>query len=453
MSSEQAPKRFFGSEVEYPYTVKKGQNPAQPSNLSANKVRNLGGFLENGARHYIDAHYHPEYATGEIDNLDDLVAHELAGEEIVAVGQLLDPNSPIAAMYKRCISPGLNFTDGTHENYSTELNIWSNDKAEYLRYALGTHFATRSIYIGSGVATPQGKYWIAQKMQGIEEAEGKNSLEKKALVNLRFEPHAGGDTTINRLHVVCGDANISPFALRLKFGTTSLMLRLLEHGIDVSDLLLQEPKASAHHVGKNVSNMTTPLLLQNGQKMSALDIQEALAHRAFALSCRVELPEDEKQILYEWLGVIDALRAYHNTGDIDPILNQLDWYVKSEMIDRAMEHEKTIPPARVDFAYHKLLKGLGVKLRKSDEYFAPYMPSAKRIQQAKAVPPPGRATMRGDFIRHALDNQRPNNNTTELQAGWDYLSFIKDTVSRRIPLPLDGDYSKETIKTVLKEIF
>ena len=51
-------------------------------------------------------------------------------------------------------------------------------------------------------------------------------MQRRPIVNTRDEPHANPDL-FRRFHVILGDANMSPFATRLKIGTTALALEAL----------------------------------------------------------------------------------------------------------------------------------------------------------------------------------------------------------------------------------
>ncbi|GIR35060.1 MAG: hypothetical protein CM15mP49_04450 [Actinomycetota bacterium] len=50
---------------------------------------------------------------------------------------------------------------------------------------------------------------------------------KRPIINTRDEPHADA-TKYRRLHVICGDANMSEVATFLKVGSTSILLAMIE---------------------------------------------------------------------------------------------------------------------------------------------------------------------------------------------------------------------------------
>src|SRR5688500_19451078 len=84
-------RRIFGLENEYGVTCTfRGQRRLSPDEVARYLFRRVvhwgrssNVFLENGARLYLDVGSHPEYATPECDDVEELVAHDKAGERIL----------------------------------------------------------------------------------------------------------------------------------------------------------------------------------------------------------------------------------------------------------------------------------------------------------------------------------------------------------------------------------
>src|SRR4030066_800927 len=84
-------RRIYGVETEFGVTCTfKGQRRLSPDEVARYLFRRVVAwgrssnvFLENGARLYLDVGSHPEYATPECDSIEDLVAHDKAGERIL----------------------------------------------------------------------------------------------------------------------------------------------------------------------------------------------------------------------------------------------------------------------------------------------------------------------------------------------------------------------------------
>src|SRR5437762_12196670 len=85
-------RRIFGLENEYGVTCTlRGQRRLSPDEVARYLFRRVVSwgrssnvFLANGARLYLDVGSHPEYATPECDSISDLVAHDTAGQRILA---------------------------------------------------------------------------------------------------------------------------------------------------------------------------------------------------------------------------------------------------------------------------------------------------------------------------------------------------------------------------------
>ena len=85
-------RRVFGLETEYGFfcRVNGARLPSRENIISylfnemVPGARKGNVFLENGGRLYLDSGFHPEYATPEADQVAELVAHDKAGERIVA---------------------------------------------------------------------------------------------------------------------------------------------------------------------------------------------------------------------------------------------------------------------------------------------------------------------------------------------------------------------------------
>lgn len=439
--------RYKGSENEYSQSrisSNKGLKDEAPPGLIYHKK-----FLRNGGKLYIDMGL-IEYATPEVLTVEELVAHEIAGEEIAweTYGIHHKNKYTITALHKRSLAPDREFTTGSHENYETSVNILDGPDRDYHTAVLATHFATRTCFIGAGVATEDG-FLLGQKIQGIKAVRGYDSTNRKPLVHIRNEPHAGRtNPTTHRLHVIPGDANISPEAIRLKFLTTSLVLRLIEHNVDLRDLAITKPLEAAQLVAGDVHNMTLPIALIEGGEKSALEIQLELAQRAKILSREIALPKEEHDAIDKWIATIDALKAYLTTDEERLEMRQLDWYAKQTFIQRNVG--KDVSEKRLDIYYSQLPTGMGLKLRKHPEWFLPKMPPPEKIALAKQLPSEGRSKARGAMIEQAVlyvsTNKRSN-----IIPDWDTFRLFKDDAPMyETRLPSDVEYTDEEIKNRLQ---
>ncbi|SVC49954.1 uncharacterized protein METZ01_LOCUS302808, partial [marine metagenome] len=173
--------------------------------------------LTNGARFYND-HTHPEYSTPECRSVLSLVAHDVAGERIVAEcvairNRELEGN-PLQVFKNNTDYSGHSY--GTHDNYLIPREI----PFENVVNGLASFLVTRQLYAGAGKVGSEnvGNFrglQLAQRSDFIETLLSIETMTKRPLINTRDEPHAVS-SRYRRLHLILGDANMSAYATALK---------------------------------------------------------------------------------------------------------------------------------------------------------------------------------------------------------------------------------------------
>src|ERR1051325_6167568 len=183
--------------------------------------------LSNGARFYND-HAHPEYSTPECTTLRQLVAHEKAGERILAeCARRRNLNLP-AGTEVRLFKNNTDFAGhsyGCHDNYLIRRDLpWDELVAGVLPFLI-----TRQIFAGAGKigieaetggGTEQGALQISQRADFFTTRVSIDKMNNRPLVNTRDEPHAD-PSRYRRFHVILGDSNMREWAPALKVGTTA----------------------------------------------------------------------------------------------------------------------------------------------------------------------------------------------------------------------------------------
>ncbi len=211
--------------------------------------------LANGARFYND-HAHPEYSTPECTTLRQLVAHEKAGERILAEcarrrNEKL-PDGQELRLYK-------NNTDfsghsyGCHDNYLIRRDVpWNQIVRGMLPFLV-----TRQIFAGAGklgleeesAPGQPGVYQISQRADFFSVLVSIDTMNRRPLINTRDEPHAD-PSKYRRFHVIIGDSNMSEWATALKVGTTALVLELIERG-EAPEIELAQPIAALKSISRD----------------------------------------------------------------------------------------------------------------------------------------------------------------------------------------------------------
>ncbi|HVF12638.1 MAG TPA: proteasome accessory factor PafA2 family protein, partial [Actinomycetota bacterium] len=246
-------RRIFGLENEYGVTCTfRGQRRLSPDEVARYLFRRVVSwgrssnvFLENGARLYLDVGSHPEYATPECDDIRELVAHDKAGERIL--------ESLVNGAEMRLREEGIagqvylfkNNTDSAGNSYGCHENYLVNRYGEFGKLAelLIPFFVSRQVFSGAGkvLQTARGAlYCISQRAEHIWEGVSSATTRSRPIINTRDEPHADAEK-FRRLHVIVGDSNMSEYSTWIKLATTAVLLRMLEEGIPMRDLSLENP--------------------------------------------------------------------------------------------------------------------------------------------------------------------------------------------------------------------
>jgi proteasome accessory factor A len=427
MSTELLP-RICGTEVEYGFMApgmdeSKVPLPEMYSWLpSSLEVHNQ--FLSNGSRLYLDVGQHPEYATPECRSFREAVVAEIAGERIlrhifdamVADGALV----PSYRLQKR-VTDSARTMHGSHESYLTSRKV--NLGTKNSRHTLATHFVTRSIFTGAGEY--DGSNWLlTQKMGNLATLSNTISHHNgsRPIIDTRDKPLSDG-MLWQRLHVTCGDANISPWAMRMKLGTTSLVLRLIEHGVSTINITLQDPLAASKKLAGD-THLKRLFGVRSDITMRAVDIQSELAERAAALHEKIGLPEEEVEIIDKWIEACDDARK-------DPLLlaDRVDWVKKKQICENAARtknekrQQRYMEAVALSYDLNGWITGFGFKLRDRGEFRD--TPSQAEIERAMQLPPDNtRAHLRGAIIRTANRSRFLHIPFGKLERiGWDYVQF------------------------------
>ena len=354
--------------------------------------------LSNGARFYND-HGHPEYATPECRSLRDLVAHDRAGERVVhAAAQRRAQQRQLAVSIYKNNTDFHGASYGTHEGYLTRRDV----PTDVLIASLLPFFATRLIYAGAGKvgiendSANQGKplYQISQRGDYFSVEASVDTLHNRPLVNTRDEPHST-PRKYRRLHVICGDANMSEYATALKVGATSLVLDLLENGWK-APIKLSDPVRAVKQVSRDATLKTTLMRADSGNAITAVDIQRIYLTEA---DRRLRGRDEETDwTLAEWAATLDALAS-------DPLslADRLDWVAKFKLLDAFRDEERlewNDPYLQsLDLAYHDVdpEAGLYYGLEQAGEMRR--LVTDARVQAAISCPPADtRAFLRGLFV-------------------------------------------------------
>jgi proteasome accessory factor A len=373
--------------------------------------RSSNVFLRNGARLYLDVGSHPEYATPECDSVTDLVAHDRAGERILE-GLLVDAE-------KRLHDEGIageiylfkNNTDSAGNSYGCHENYLVSRHGEFGRLAdvLIPFLVTRQLICGAGkvLQTPRGAvFCLSQRAEHIWEGVSSATTRSRPIINTRDEPHADAER-YRRLHVIVGDSNMNEVTTMLKVGSADIVLRMIEAGVPVRDLTLENPIRANREVSHDITGRRK-VRLASGREASAIEVQREYYEKAVDFVERRGIRTGTvEQVLELWGRTLDAIEA----EDLDRIGTEIDWVMKYKLIERyRAKHNMTMSHPRVaqiDLAYHDIHRRRGLYYLLEKRGQAARICNDLKIFEGKSVPPQTtRARLRGDFIRRAQEQRR-----------------------------------------------
>ncbi len=372
----------------------------------------LNVFLENGARFYLDTGCHPEYATPECASPQDVVTYDKAGERILENLLHYAQTKVREEGFHGDLAIFKNNTDfvgnsyGCHENYLAERTA----DFYYMAEQLIPFLVTRQIFTGAGKVfrTRRGTvFHISQRAQHIRQKISGTTTNERSIINTRDEPHAIKEK-YRRLHIIVGDSNMSEFTTYLKVGTTAIVLQMIEDDFLTPNFSLRNPVRAIKDISRDLT-CHEPVPLNNGKKLSALELQKEyldLAHRYFSTR---PLSPTAADILQKWEFVLTKLEE-------DPLQlhRHIDWVTKMHLL-KAYGERTQLPPETsgdrmlmLDLQYHDIRRSKGLYYLLERKGRVERITTDEQIDKATVDPPQNtRAKMRGELIKLAKMKRIP----------------------------------------------
>ncbi len=383
-------------------------------------------ILQNGARLYND-HGHPEYATPECLSIEELVLHDRTGDKAVnAAGQEFEKRTGNkVGIYK-------NNTDfhgasyGCHENYLVPRSVGF----DRLFNGLAPMLVARQVLCGAGkVGAESGAkcdFQISQRADFINEVASVDTLFKRPLFNTRDEPHADAEKWM-RLHVICGDANMSPTALSLKVGLVKVALHTIEADC-APQWELHDPVRAFREASRAVESEGTIEIQRSSQTTPRRVIESYLDAYEENFGADSELDE-----------IVLLARRLLDKRFSDPVLfaRSVDWASKKRLLTMFQEEDSlewSDPSLQsLDLEYHRIdgEGGLHVSLVQSDEVDPEPKPQEVE-RRTGTIEEPTRALARSVAVTKFSDRLSG--------ANWRYLTFSLQDGMKRVELLPDRNY-------------
>ena len=385
-------------------------------------------MLPNGARFYVD-HAHPEYSGPEVTNPADAALWDVAGDRILAHAAELasEFTGNLITIYKNN-TDGKGASYGTHENYQVKRDVPFENFVRHLT----PFFVTRNIWAGSGrVGLGQESrnpgFQISQRADFFEARVGLETTVNRPIINTRDEPHADPNK-FRRLHVIVGDANMSPSMTFLKMGVTALVLSMIEDDALSLEIDLADPVLEMHAVSRDV-DFNHQMQLASGKLISAIAVQRQYFEAAqnYISANKSDVMTD--QVLEMWGQVLDALESDKNS-----LIGLVDWLTKKSLLDSYRVRDglnwQDSKLKAIDLQYSDIRSDKGLAYLVSRNSSAPNFFSDTQVEAAIHNPPRDtRAYVRGKSVEHFRDGV--------VGASWESLIFqvSSDEPLKRIALP------------------
>lgn len=159
--------------------------------------------------------------------------------------------------------------------------------------------------------------------------------------------------------MIVGDSNMNEVTTLLKVGSADLVLRMIEEGVVMRDLSLENPIRAIREVSHDTTGRRKVRLASN-KEISALEIQQEYLAKATEFVERRGGNDTSKRVVELWGRVLDAVES----GNLDPVSREIDWVSKLKLIERyqakndlPLSHPRI---AQMDLAYHDIRRGRGL---------------------------------------------------------------------------------------------
>ncbi len=408
-------RRVYGVETEFGLTHRpetgRGLPPDELARYLFRPVVEFGRssniFIPNGSRLYLDVGSHPEYATAECDDLMDLIASDRAGERVMhdlalAAEERIHRDGFTGQVYvlkNNVDSAGNSY--GSHENYL----IPRTTHFRRLSGILLPFLVTRQVIAGAGRVVPadenrEAHFAFSQRADHMWEGISSATTRSRPIINTRDEPHADA-ATHRRLHVIVGDSNMSTTTSLLRYGSTDLVLRMIEAGVPIDDFELENPIAAIRQISHDITGRAT-VRTRGGDDFTAVEIQRGILQRVSRfVTERGAHHERVGDVLELWERALEAVE----TGDYGLIDQDIDWAIKMRLVqDVATQKGLGLGHPRleqIDMAYHDVNPHRGLFHLLARRGRATNILTEQQITRAMTTPPPTRAAVRGEFLSTA----------------------------------------------------
>lgn len=375
-------------------------------------IGNKKGFLSNGGRLYHDINT-LEYATPERSSAEGVAISEISGELLVAavLGKLKSLGHIGEFQLNKRSTDHARNSWGSHENISSSVNNLYSSKTR--SNFLASHYLTRAIYTGAGgfVRNSRGnfRYVISPRLFSTRESVSTSRTgQAKPLLNTGYDSDFNG----LRYQQANAEANNSPWSIKIRHASNSLVYTLAEHNLIPEELTISNPIAHTANMTMSLDmKIKVPLAESDGRiKLNPIAWQQALAEYAQNLASEFQFSSDELWAIEQILNVTDLLNR-----DRQAAASRVEWLKRRQYIEDklgvSVEAVPTNPQAltrglRLDFLWDAIGFGTAKRLRDKGWGWHGFsrQPTPDDLDRDWKIPPSDtRAALRANFVRQNPD--------------------------------------------------
>ena len=296
--------------------------------LGYSSTSTRGRFLTNAGLIYLDAGLHYEWSTPECSGPFDVVRYLAAGDRIMRdlLMSFKDAHPDVTSVFcsRTCVDYLSKTMWAAHESYqySRALPQLATEMLPFL--------ASRVI-LGAGgwhCDSPALRFTLSPRAHFITAVADRDSQHVRPLFHTKDEPLAPNS---HRLHVACSESLCSQTANVLRFGTTALVLALVERGVAFSSAVTLDSPVHALHTFAGDPTLRATAQLARGGRTSALEIQRYYFESVSAYVSTLGLPwaNDVCELWHDTLTQLEADPASAGT--------LLDWGIKRRLFERHLD--------------------------------------------------------------------------------------------------------------------
>ncbi|MBI4225364.1 MAG: proteasome accessory factor PafA2 family protein [Candidatus Sungbacteria bacterium] len=399
-------------------------------------------YMPNGGCMYLDTGSTPEHAGPECRGPREAALYNIAGQLLIT-GLYGDPrpDGSRVVLFKHNLGLDQNglqsTTVGMHENYQTKFRP---DSPAFISFLI-PFLASRQIITGNGWVDEQGRWCYSQRALCMSTDVGSTTTSGRSILSTRDEPHTGVlKDKIRRLHIICGDANMSEYQIWLSLGITALVISMIQDGVrfkwEYARPMLSDHTLIARQM-RSVSydfadrGQTRLITLKGGGRVSAYTLQTWYLEEAEWYLKKTNFASEQSeaeawQVLHEWTHALNAIYA----NDTVWLGERLDYMMKWRFMEeyRVGKHIVHSPQwilrqRHLELKYHELpVSGSSQKTMSRilhERYPASRLFTDAEIAYAQYNPPQTtRARMRGKFVEAMMRADKKDTVTIDWSNIW-----------------------------------